>query len=54
MHLSVPHRVEDVLQERYGATWKVPRYMDKGSDTVEQNKLYARLFKTLSRVGIRL
>eukprot|EP00884_Botryococcus_braunii_P005380 jgi/Botrbrau1/14843/Bobra.0278s0013.1 len=54
VHLSVPVRVEDVLQDRYGATWNVPRYMDKGSDTVEQNKLYARIFRTLSRAGIRL
>ncbi len=54
VELSVPHDVVAVLEQRYGATWNVPRYMDKGTDTVEQGKMYARIFKSLSLLGIRL
>lgn len=31
-----------------------PRYLDKGADTVEGSKPYAKLLKALARVGIRL
>lgn len=52
--IKVPGDLEGMMEARYGATWRVPRYMDKGADVVEQNKTYARVFKALSRFGIRL
>ncbi len=52
--MNVPGDVEGALEYRYGETWPVPRYMDKGADTVEQQKLYARMFSALGRLGIRL
>lgn len=39
---------------RYGAGWRVPRYMDKGADVVEGQKLYARIFRALGSLGIRI
>ncbi len=50
----MPADVEGTLEVRYGPTWRVPQYMDKGADTVEAAKLYARVFRALSWVGIRL
>ncbi|GAB4821073.1 hypothetical protein N2152v2_008119 [Parachlorella kessleri] len=52
--VCVPADVEGTLRARYGPTWRTPRYMDKGSDTVEAAKLYARIFRALSWLGIRL
>lgn len=52
--LQVPGDVPAVLEHRYGPTWMVPRYMDKGSDTIEQGKLYVKLLTALSMVGIRI
>lgn len=52
--ISVPRNLEGALEARYGTTWRVPRYMDKGADTVEGNKTYARIFRALSKLGIRL
>lgn len=52
--IKVPGDLEGMMEARYGATWRVPRYMDKGADVVEQNKTYARVFKALSRFGICL
>lgn len=52
--MAVPGNIEGALVHRYGDSWAVPKYMDKGSDTVEQEKLYARLFSSLSKVGIRI
>lgn len=54
IEVRVPRDVESTLVQRYGLDWRTPRYMDKGSDTVEAAKLYARVFKALSVVGIRL
>jgi LicD family len=52
--IQVPNDLNGALHARYGPTWKVPRYMDKGADTVEGNKTYARVFRALAKVGIRL
>lgn len=52
--IQVPGNVPGALECRYGPTWRVPRYMDKGADTVEANKLYARIFRALGKFGIRL
>jgi len=54
VEIQVPRDLNGTLQLRYGPTWRVPRYMDKGADTVEEKKTYARVFKALSKVGIRL
>lgn len=43
--LPVPRAVEDVLEYRYGPTWRVPRYLDKGRDTFESKKLYFKLLR---------
>jgi len=48
-----PGAVEDALEWRYGPTWRVPRYLDKGRDTHESKKPYYRLLKTLGRFGLR-
>lgn len=50
--VSVPRDVVGVLEFRYGKTFMVPRYMDKGRDSVEQGKLYARLLGLLGRTGL--
>lgn len=52
--IQVPRDLNGALHARYGPTWRVPRYMDKGADTVEGNKTYARVFRALSKLGIRL
>lgn len=54
VQISVPRDLDGACKARYGHTWNIPRYMDKGADTVEANKTYAKIFKALSRVGIRL
>jgi hypothetical protein len=54
VEIQVPRDLNGTLHARYGPTWRVPRYMDKGADTVEGNKTYARVFRALSKVGIRL
>lgn len=50
----MPHDVPTVLEHRYGPTWMTPRYMDKGSDTIEQGKLYVKLLTALATLGIRI
>ncbi|KAF6252835.1 hypothetical protein COO60DRAFT_494285 [Scenedesmus sp. NREL 46B-D3] len=52
--VSVPGDVPGVLRYRYGDTFMVPRYMDKGRDCVEQGKLYARLLAALGKAGLRV
>lgn len=52
--VSVPGNVTGVLRYRYGDTFMVPRYMDKGRDVVEQGKFYARLLAGLGKLGIRI
>jgi len=52
--ISVPSNLPAMLESRYGLDWKTPRYMDKGTDEVEGRKLYARIFRGLSTLGIRL
>lgn len=51
--ISVPGDIPAVLEERYG-DWQTPKYMDKGADVVEGQKLYARIFRALSSLGIRI
>ncbi|KAL4433766.1 hypothetical protein ABPG75_000207 [Micractinium tetrahymenae] len=51
--IAVPGDIPAVLEERYG-DWQTPKYMDKGSDVVEGQKLYARIFRALSSLGIRI
>ena len=52
--IPAPRDVEAVLAARYGSDWRTPRYMDKGADTVEAAKLYARIFRGLAWAGIQL
>lgn len=52
--LSVPANIEGTLEHRYGKNWRVPSYMDKGSDEIEHNKTYAKIFRLLARIGIRI
>eukprot|EP00882_Tetradesmus_deserticola_P001713 GHRQ01001842.1.p1 GENE.GHRQ01001842.1~~GHRQ01001842.1.p1 ORF type:complete len:310 (+),score=126.81 GHRQ01001842.1:297-1226(+) len=52
--VSVPGDVPGVLRYRYGDTFMIPRYMDKGRDCVEQGKLYARLLAALGKAGLRV
>jgi hypothetical protein len=52
--VPAPRDVEAALAARYGGDWRTPRYMDKGADTVEAAKLYARIFRGLAWAGIRL
>lgn len=52
--LTVPRDVPGALVHRYGKDWRTPRYMDKGADVLEGQKLYARIFRGLGKVGIRL
>ncbi|KAF8056131.1 hypothetical protein HT031_006482 [Scenedesmus sp. PABB004] len=52
--VSVPADVPGVLRYRYGDTYMVPRYMDKGRDCVEQGKFYARLLGALGKAGLRV
>eukprot|EP00775_Hariotina_reticulata_P002323 gene2323-2631_t len=52
--VSVPVNVPDVLRYRYGETFMIPRYMDKGRDCVEQGKLYAKLLGALGKAGLRV
>lgn len=54
VNLSVPGNVDGTLEHRYGQDWKTPRYMDKGSDIVEHNKTYAKIFRALATVGIKI
>lgn len=52
--LHVPRSIECVLEQRYGSDWRTPRYMDKGTDVEESSKTYAKIFRALSKFGIRL
>lgn len=52
--VSVPGDVPGVLQHRYGETFMIPRYMDKGRDSIEQGKAYARLLGLLGKAGLRV
>lgn len=52
--LDVPRSIESVLEQRYGLDWRTPRYMDKGTDIHENAKTYAKIFRALSKFGIRL
>jgi hypothetical protein len=52
--LACPRDVEGVLVHRYGPTWHVPRYMDKGRDEVEQGKPYVKVLSALGKVGLRI
>eukprot|EP00879_Flechtneria_rotunda_P029637 GHRR01032069.1.p2 GENE.GHRR01032069.1~~GHRR01032069.1.p2 ORF type:complete len:142 (+),score=42.46 GHRR01032069.1:1662-2087(+) len=52
--VSVPADVPGVLRYRYGETFMIPRYMDKGRDCIEQGKLYARVLAALGRAGLRV
>lgn len=52
--VSVPGDVPAVLRYRYGDTYMIPRYMDKGRDCIEQGKLYARLLGALGKAGLRV
>jgi len=53
VELRVPKRLECVLEHRYGATWRTPIYMDKGRDTIESSKLYARVLRVLGKIGLK-
>lgn len=39
---------------RLPRSFMTPRYMDKGRDTVEQGKFYARLLGLLGKAGLRV
>eukprot|EP00877_Chromochloris_zofingiensis_P004134 jgi/Chrzof1/13721/Cz08g09150.t1 len=52
--VSVPADVPGVLTYRYGETFMIPRYMDKGRDSVEQGKVYARVLTILGKAGLRV
>lgn len=52
--IPVPGDVEAMLAQRYGPTWRQPRYLDKGADTVEHNKWHNKLMRALAYTGIRL
>jgi hypothetical protein len=52
--LSGPADAHGVLVHRYGRDYMVPRYMDKGRDAVEQEKLYARALTLLAKIGVRI
>lgn len=52
--ISVPRDVTGVLRYRYGDTFMIPRYMDKGRDSVEQGKLYARILGILGKAGLKI
>lgn len=52
--VGAPGDVTGVLRYRYGDTFMVPRYMDKGRDSVEQGKVYARLLGLLGKAGLRV
>lgn len=55
VEINVPRDLEGALLARYGPTWRIPRYMDKGADVVEGQKTYARIFRGLAKLtGIRL
>ena len=54
MNRQVPGQVEEALRYRYGDTWNIPRYMDKGRDTEEGKKLYAKVLSALGRLGIKI
>jgi hypothetical protein len=53
-NLACPADVEGVLAHRYGPSWRVPRYMDKGRDEVEQGKPYVKVLTALGKVGLRI
>jgi hypothetical protein len=50
----VPHDIEGTLVRRYGPGWRTPKYLDKGADTVEGSKPYAKVLRLLARLGIRV
>jgi len=52
--VPVPGSTTQVLKTRYGETWMIPRYMDKGHDSVEQKKLYVRVLRFVSMLGIKI
>jgi hypothetical protein len=52
--IPLPGSIEAALEYRYGATWRVPRYMYKGRDTVECGKTYFKVLSFLGHLGIRL
>lgn len=52
--VSAPGDVHGVLTYRYGADYMVPKYMNKGRDSVEQGKFYARLLGALGKAGFRV
>jgi len=52
--IAVPADVRGVLRYRYGEGFMTPRYMDKGRDSVEQGKAYARILGALGRAGLRV
>lgn len=52
--VAVPGNVPGVLRFRYGDTFMIPRYMDKGRDCIEQSKFYARLLGALGKAGLRV
>lgn len=51
--VSVPGRVEDVLEYRYGEDYMVPKYMDKGRDEDENNMRYAKILRAVGKLGFR-
>lgn len=52
--VNIPHDTEEVLKHRYGEDWATPRYMDKGRDTQEQQKTYAKVLSLLGRLGLKI
>lgn len=54
LSISVPAKIEQLLEERYGPTWQQPRYLDKGADKVEHKKWYNVFFRGLAATGIRI
>ncbi|CAG9466567.1 unnamed protein product [Pedinophyceae sp. YPF-701] len=53
VQIGVPSQVEELLRYRYGDTWMIPIYMDKGRDEVEGNKAYARVLRFVGRFGLK-
>ena len=52
VQLRLPRDAEQVLERRYGKTWRTPLIHSKGCDTHEESKPYFRALRAVGRLGI--
>lgn len=50
--ISVPGDLEGTLRHRYGEDYMVPKYAEKGADSIENQKPYMKVMRALGKAGI--